>query len=254
MDPFSYALLLPVFGMSRANTTTTFDELTMHNDTNMRHWWRMVCVYVCVRALHRYFISAEVACLWCRPWVSPIQIINLSAVTRPRPTSKRTAPLLHFSSLRSEGRNVRWWHSIDFNTLSSFLWFPYSSFGKRQLPLVNSLESDAILILQQAPTEALDVLVQKHGLSQTGRFPWCWDNFNEWQYTYSADISALHVVTLQFLTPYTLVLTLHTTMSDKVFSFNIIPTTKWGDSSTQNQQTDLCSGDREFTSRYELHV
>ena len=79
-----------------------------------------VCVYARVRALHRYFISAEVACLWCRPWVTPNQFINLSAVTRPRPTSKRNAPLLHFSSLRSEGQNACWWRSIDFNTLSSF--------------------------------------------------------------------------------------------------------------------------------------
>jgi len=79
-----------------------------------------VCARARVRALHRYFISAEVACLWRRPWVTPNQFINLSAVTRPRPTSKRTAPLLHFSSLRSEGRNACWWQSIDFNTLSSF--------------------------------------------------------------------------------------------------------------------------------------
>jgi hypothetical protein len=118
MDPFSFALLLSLFGMSRADTTTTFDELLMHNDTNVCHWWRMVCVRAC--ALHRYFIAAEAACLWCRPWVTPNQFINLSAVTRPRPTSKRTAPLLHFWSLRSEGRNARLWHSIDFNTLSSF--------------------------------------------------------------------------------------------------------------------------------------
>jgi hypothetical protein len=46
MDPFSFALL-PLFGMLRADTTTTFDELIMHSDTKMCHWWRLVCA--CVR-------------------------------------------------------------------------------------------------------------------------------------------------------------------------------------------------------------
>jgi len=43
-------------------------------------------------------------------------------------------------------------------------------------------------------------------------------------------------------------------MSENVFSFNIIPTTKWGYSTAQNQQTGFRSGDRVFTLRYELHL
>jgi hypothetical protein len=123
-----------------------------------------------VRALYRYFISAEVACLWCRPWVSPIQIINLSAVTRPRPTSKRTAPLLHYfvSSFRRTKRMLMEQYRFQYAFfISSDLRTAVSA--NDNFPLVNSLGSDAILIFQQTPKEALDILRKLVGFHDAER-------------------------------------------------------------------------------------
>ena len=117
----------------RSSPATIWNVKSWHHNyvrwTHNAQWHKRVSLVangVCVRARACVCVTPllhlrQVACLWCRPWVTPNQFINLSAVTRPRPTSKRTAPLLHFSSLRSEGRNACWWHSIDFNKLSFHL-------------------------------------------------------------------------------------------------------------------------------------